>query len=254
MARRWAVLIYGVGCYALGISSVLYGVGFIGNLLVPTSLDAPAEGGLAGAVLVNVALLLAFGLQHSVMARPGFKRWWTRFVPAEMERSTYVLFSALALALLFWQWRPMGGVVWEVGAPAARAALYATFAIGWAIMLGTTFLINHFDLFGLRQVWLYFRGRPYSSPGFATPWPYRMVRHPLYVGWLTAFWATPTMSLAHLVFAAGMTVYILVAVYFEERDLLEAFGRGYAEYRQRVPMLVPFWPRAGGKEAAGSQS
>jgi protein-S-isoprenylcysteine O-methyltransferase Ste14 len=254
MLRRWAVLIYGVGCYLLGISSVLYGIGFVGNVLTPTSLDAPAEGSLAGAVLVNVALLLAFGLQHSVMARPWFKRWWTRLVPAEVERSTYVLFSALALTLLFWQWRPMGGVVWDVEGPLARAVLYALFACGWVIMLGTTFLINHFDLFGLRQVWLYFRGEPYTSSGFVTPWPYRMVRHPLYVGWMIAFWVTPTMTLAHALFAAGLTVYILVAVYFEERDLVEAFGRTYAEYRERVPMLVPFWPRSGAKRATRSHS
>lgn len=246
MLRRWGVLTYGVGCYLVGISSVLYGIGFVGNILVPSSLDAPAEGGLAAALAVNVALILAFGLQHSIMARPWFKHWWARVVPAELERSTYVLFSGLALGLLFWQWRPMGGVIWDVRSPTLRVALYALFAAGWAIMLGTTFLINHFDLFGLRQVGLYFRGRPYTSLGFVTPGPYRMVRHPLYVGWLLAFWATPTMSLAHLLFATGLTAYILVAVYFEERDLVRAFGRSYAEYRQRVPMLVPFWPRGVG--------
>jgi protein-S-isoprenylcysteine O-methyltransferase Ste14 len=224
------------------LGTFLYALGFVGNVAVPKSVDSPAEGPLATALPVNLLLLAVFALQHSVMARPGFKRRWARLVPRPVERSTYVLFSNLALLLLFWQWRPMGGVVWDVAHPAGRSALYGLCAFGWLTVLVTTFLINHFDLFGLRQVWLYFRGREYTPLGFVTPGPYRYVRHPLYVGWLTAFWATPTMTAAHLVFALGTTAYILIAVSFEERDLAEFYGRAYAEYCSRVPMLVPRWP------------
>jgi protein-S-isoprenylcysteine O-methyltransferase Ste14 len=173
------------------------------------------------------------------MARPAFKRWWTQIVPPAAERSTYVLFSSLALILLFWQWRPIGGVVWNVDDPALRTVLHAIFAAGWLTVLITTFLINHFDLFGLRQVWLHLRGQPYRPLPFTTPGPYRHVRHPLYVGWLLAFWATPTMTLAHFVFAAATTAYILIAIRFEERDLEDAHGPSYGEYRRQVPMLVP---------------
>jgi protein-S-isoprenylcysteine O-methyltransferase Ste14 len=172
------------------------------------------------------------------MARPAFKRWLTRWVPGPAERSTYGLLSSAALFLLFWQWRPLGGVVWEVPGEAARAAVYAAYAAGWLTVLATTFLINHFDLFGLRQVWLAFRGVPYTPPRFVTPWPYRLVRHPLYVGWLTVFWAAPTMTAAHLLFAAGLTAYILAAIRWEERDLVAAHPE-YASYRRRVPMLLP---------------
>jgi protein-S-isoprenylcysteine O-methyltransferase Ste14 len=172
------------------------------------------------------------------MARPRFKRLWVRVVPVPVERATYVLLSSLALLLLCWQWRPVGGVVWEVPGPAARAAVHALFAAGWLTVLATTFLINHFDLFGLRQAWLYFRGAPYAPLPFTTPGPYRLVRHPLYVGWLIAFWAAPTMTAAHLLFAAATTAYILVAVGMEERDLVAAHPE-YADYRRRVPMLVP---------------
>jgi protein-S-isoprenylcysteine O-methyltransferase Ste14 len=241
--KRIAALAYGVACYVMFLGTFLYAVGFLGNVVVPRSIDAAAEGPPGEALLVNALLLGAFAVQHSVMARPGFKRWWTRFVPRPVERSTYVLCSNLALILLFWQWRPMGGVLWDVRQPAGRAILYGLFAFGWLTVLGTTCLINHFDLFGLRQVWLYFRGREYTPLGFVTPGPYRWVRHPLYVGWLTAFWATPTMTAAHLVFALGTTVYILIAISFEERDLTSAYGRAYVEYRRRVPMLVPRWSR-----------
>ena len=237
--QRIAVFVYGVLSYACFFATFLYAVGFIGGFGVPRSIDSAPEGTVLAAVLVDVLLLTTFALQHSVMARPAFKRWWTRIVPEPAERSTFVLFSSLALLLLFWQWRPIGGVVWQVETPAVKAALYALFAAGWLIVLVTTFLINHFDLFGLRQVWLYLRGEPYRPLGFVTPGPYRHVRHPLYVGWLLAFWATPTMTVAHLLFAAMTTSYILTAIRFEERDLLEFHGERYAEYRRSVPMLVP---------------
>jgi protein-S-isoprenylcysteine O-methyltransferase Ste14 len=172
------------------------------------------------------------------MARPAFKRWVTRIIPKPAERSTYGLLSCAALSLMFWQWRPLGGVVWEVPGEAARVVVFATYAAGWLTVLVTTFLINHFDLFGLRQVWLAFRGIPYTPLRFATPWPYRLVRHPLYVGWLTVFWAAPTMTTAHLLFAVGTTAYILAAIRWEERDLVAAHPE-YATYRRHVPMLLP---------------
>jgi len=237
--RRSLVLAYGLVNYAIFLGVFLYLAGFLGNLFVPRSIDSPAQGPLWTAVLINTLLIALFGVQHTAMARPTFKRWWTRFVPQPIERSTYVLLTNAALILLFWQWRPMGGVVWDVTHPASRFVLYGLFAFGWLTVLVTTFLINHFDLFGLRQVWLYFRGTPYTHLGFQTPGPYRLVRHPLYVGWITAFWATPTMTVAHLMFAIGMTAYILVAIPFEERNLEEYHGKSYTEYRRKVPMLVP---------------
>ncbi|MFO0824005.1 MAG: isoprenylcysteine carboxylmethyltransferase family protein [Gemmataceae bacterium] len=243
MVRRSLILAYGVLSYALTLAVLLYTVGFIGGFLTPTQLDGPREGSLGAALAVDCGLLLLFSLQHSGMARPGFKRWLTRFIPQPAERSTYVLMSNTALGVLFWQWRPLGGVVWEVTDEAARATVFALFAVGWLTVLGTTFLINHFDLFGLRQVWLAFRGLPYRSLRFTTPGPYRLVRHPLYVGWLMVFWAAPTMTAAHLLFAAGTTLYILMAIRWEERDLIAAHPE-YAEYRQKVPMLVP---RLGGE-------
>jgi protein-S-isoprenylcysteine O-methyltransferase Ste14 len=193
------------------------------------------------ALLIDLGLMALFALQHSGMARPAFKRWLTRYVPEPMERSTYVLLSSLALILLFACWQPLGGVVWHLEGTLARSATYVLFGAGWLLVLVTTFLINHFDLFGLRQSWLYFRGVPYTPLPFVVPGPYRLVRHPLYVGWLTAFWATPTMTASHLVFAVVITAYILVAIVFEERDLIAAHPE-YAEYRRRVPMLVPGLP------------
>lgn len=238
MTRRVLVLAYATASYALFLVTFLYAVGFVGGFLTPTRLDGPGEGSVAAAVAIDLALLGLFAVQHSGMARPGFKRWLTRFVPRPAERSTYVLLSSVALLLLFVLWRPVGGVVWEVQGEAARTALYAVYAAGWLVVLGTTFLIHHFDLFGLRQAWLYFRGVPYTPLRFVTPWPYRMVRHPLYVGWLTTFWATPTMTVTHLLFAVGMTAYILAAIRWEERDLVAAHPE-YAAYRRRVPMLLP---------------
>jgi protein-S-isoprenylcysteine O-methyltransferase Ste14 len=237
--KRVLVLAYGLFNYLVFLGTFLYLAGFVGNLWVPRSMDSAPVGPLWRALLTNTLLIGLFGVQHSVMARPTFKRWWTQFVPKPIERSTYVMFTNAALILLFVFWRPMGGVLWDVQQPVVRGALYALFALGWLIVLITTFLINHFDLFGLRQVWLYFLGKPYTHIGFRTPGPYRFVRHPLYVGWLMAFWATPTMTVAHLVFALGMTAYILIAIPFEERNLAEYHGTPYTDYRHRVPMLIP---------------
>jgi protein-S-isoprenylcysteine O-methyltransferase Ste14 len=238
MLRRLLLLTYGILCYALSLATMLYAVGFIGGFLTPTQLDGPREGSLAAALAIDVGLLALFALQHSGMARPGFKRWLTRFVPPPAERSTYVLLSCAALLLLFWQWRPLGGVIWQLQGETARAAVFVAYAAGWVTVLVATALINHFDLFGLRQVWLAFRGIPYTSLRFTTPGPYRLVRHPLYIGWLTVFWATPTMTTAHLLFAIGTTAYILAAIRWEERDLIRAYPE-YAAYRRQVPMLLP---------------
>ena len=237
--HRIGVFVYGVLAYACFFATFLYAIGFVGGFGVPHSMDSATDGPVAVAILVDVLLLAVFALQHSVMARPAFKRWWTRIVPEPAERSTYVLASSLALLFLFWQWRPIGGVVWQVESPLGQAVLYGMFAAGWLTVLVTTFLINHFDLFGLRQVWFYLRGEPYRPLGFVTPGPYRLVRHPLYVGWLLAFWGTPTMTATHLLFAAATTAYILIAIQLEERDLGEIHGERYAAYRRSVPMLVP---------------
>ena len=236
--KRFLILVYGVACYAIFFVTFLYAIGFVGGIGVPKSIDSTPTLGLGAAVAINLLLLGAFALQHSVMARPAFKRAWTRIVPEAAERSTYVLFSSLALILLFWQWQPMGLVVWQVDNAFGRVLLYAAFAFGWALVFVSTLLLNHFDLFGLRQVWLQFRGRPYTDLPFKTPGLYRIVRHPLYVGWFFAFWSTPVMTAAHFVFALMTTVYILIAIRLEERDLVAALPE-YAEYRRRVPMIVP---------------
>lgn len=236
---RLAGFLYGVACYAMFLGVFLYALGWVGGFLTPTSLDDEPTSPLGSAIAINAGLLLLFALQHSVMARPTFKRWWTTIVPAPLERSTYVLFTNVALLLMFWLWQPIGLTVWHVENPAGRAALYAVFGAGWLLVLVSTFLINHFDLFGLRQSWLFLRGRPYTHLRFVTPGPYRIVRHPLYVGWLLAFWATPHMTVAHLLFAMLTTAYILVAIQFEERNLAQFHGADYENYRRRVPMLVP---------------
>lgn len=230
---------YGVVCYAIFFATFLYAIGFVGNFAVPKTIDGSPTGPLAWALLTNVLLLGVFAIQHSVMARPAFKRWWTRYVPKPVERSTYVLFSSIALIVLFVFWQPLGGVVWQVQNPIGQIILYTLFAFGWGLVLASTFLINHFDLFGLRQVWLHLRGKGYTDLGFVTPGPYKLVRHPLYVGWFFAFWATPTMTVTHLVFAVATTAYILIAIQLEERDLVKALPQ-YDEYRRRVPMLIPF--------------
>jgi protein-S-isoprenylcysteine O-methyltransferase Ste14 len=240
--KRFAIFFYGVISYAVFFITFLYAIGFIDNLWVPKGIDSPRDVSLGNALLVNLALLGLFAVQHSVMARPAFKRWWTRIVPESAERSTYVLFSSLALIVLFWFWQPMGGVIWDVTTPAVVDAIYVVYAFGWALLLYVSFLINHFDLFGLRQVWVQLVGKPMTPLAFKTPWLYRQVRHPLYVAWIMIFWATPTMTVAHLVFAIMTTAYILVAIQFEERDLIATHPE-YAEYKKRVPSLIPFTKR-----------
>lgn len=238
MFTRIAAFIYGVVSYLFFFGSFIYTIGFLGNFGVPKSIDSGRQTSLLYAIGIDSALLLIFALQHSIMARPWFKEIWTDLIPKVVERSTYVLFSSLALIFLFVAWQPIGGTVWDVGHGAARLVLWALYGAGLVTVLFASFLINHFDLFGLRQVWLYLRGREYTHLKFHTPGPYRLVRHPLYVGWLLTFWCAPVMTAAHLLFAVATTVYILVAIQFEERDLAR-FHPEYADYKQRVPMLIP---------------
>jgi methanethiol S-methyltransferase len=238
--RRITMLVYGAGSYAVFFATFLYAIGFLGNVLVPKSLDSGPVGPLGTSLLIDLGLLALFAVQHSVMARPAFKRVLTKVVSPAAERSTYVLASSLALLGLFWQWQPLGGVVWEVEQPIGRALLYLGFAAGWVLVLVTTFVINHFDLFGLRQTWRHFQKLPQEPLRFVTPLLYRIVRHPLYVGWLLAFWSTPNMTATHLLFAVVTTTYILIAIQLEERDLVNAHPE-YAAYRTRVPMLIPAW-------------
>ena len=250
MLKRILLFAYGGLSYLIFLGTFLYAICFVGNFGVPQTLDGARSAPLGVGLAIDAGLLALFAVQHSVMARKWFKDWWTRFVPRPIERSTYVLFSSLALILLFWQWRPLGGVVWSVTNTAVRLVLLGLFAFGWGLVLLSTFLINHFDLFGLRQVWLYLLGRPYTTLRFGTPGPYRLVRHPLYVGWLFAFWMTPTMTLAHLLFSVATTAYILLAIRFEERDLVREHGEAYEKYRRSVPMLVPF--ARGSEPASGT--
>lgn len=243
MIRRIAILLYGLFCYLVFFATFLYAIAFLGDFAVPKAIDSGAEGPLGLALAVNAALLGLFAAQHSVMARPWFKRAWTRIVPPAAERSTYVLCASLAMILLFWKWQPMGGVVWQLDGEVGRFLAYGVYAFGWALLLLATFLIDHFDLFGLRQVYLSFRGKPYTGLQFRTPLFYRYVRHPIYVGWLCIFWATPTMTVAHLVFALATSAYILMAIPWEERDLLRAHGEVYQRYREQVPKLIPIFFR-----------
>ena len=238
MISRIVTFIYGAASYLVFFATFLYAIGFVGNFAVPKSLDSAAADPWQTALLVDLGLLSLFALQHSIMARPAFKRMITRVLPATIERSTYVLASSLALVFLFWQWRPLGGTVWEVQNELGRAMLYGGFAFGWLLVLVATFVINHFDLFGLRQVWRNLLGQPESKVPFVVPVLYRIVRHPLYVGWFFAFWSTPSMTVTHLLFALVTTAYILVAIQLEERDLMKAHPE-YAAYREQVPMLVP---------------
>jgi len=248
MLKRILFFAYGSFSYLIFLGTFLYAVGFIGNFGVPSTLDGPANGPLGISLAIDVGLLTLFAVQHSVMARKWFKEWWTRMVPKTLERSTYVLFSSVALILMFILWRPLGGVVWSIEDPAGRFVLRGLFAFGWGLVLLSTFLINHFDLFGLRQVWLNLLGRPYTTLKFGTPGPYRLVRHPLYVGWLFAFWMTPLMTFAHLLFAIATTAYILLAIQFEERDLVREHGQTYEKYRRSVPMLIPSLRKRGSRE------
>lgn len=238
--KRILFFLYGVISYSLFFGVFCYLPGFIGNFLVPKSIDSGAGGPLIEALLINAGLLGLFAVQHSVMARKGFKDWLTKFVPKPIERSTYVLASSLIVILLYWQWKPMGGVIWNVQDPTFGAVLTGLMIMGWLIVLVTTFLINHFDLFGLRQVWLHLRNKEYKPLGFVIPGLYKVVRHPLYLGWLFLFWSTPYMTAAHLVFAIATTAYILVAIKLEEKDLVREHGKKYIEYRKNVPMLFPF--------------
>lgn len=238
---RKTIFLYGTLSYAACLATFLYLAGFIGNFAVSKSMDSPADGPWQTALLTDLILILLFALQHSIMARPAFKRLITRIMPAAAERSTYVLASSLALLLLFWQWRPLGGTVWEVDSDAGATLLYLSYAFGWALVLLATFVINHFDLFGLRQVWRHLQGKPQSGLRFATPLLYRMVRHPLYVGWITVFWSTPLMTVTHLFFALMTTIYIFTAIRFEERDLIAQHPE-YIDYRRQVPMIVPALP------------
>jgi methanethiol S-methyltransferase len=256
-SERTLGLLYGLVAYAVFLGTILYAIGFVGNLWPVLGLDSTwfrsmdidtTGSSLGQALLVNAALLSVFAVQHSGMARRGFKQWWTRIVPKEFERSTYVLAASLCLCLLFAYWRPMGTIVlWDVSSGAAGRALSAVSIAGWAIVFSSTFMIDHFDLFGLRQAWLAFRGRSYTEHPFKTPGLYRLVRHPIYLGFIIAFWATPVMTIGHLLFAGATTIYIVVAIQLEERDLVHHYGDLYREYRQRVHMLAPL-PR--GKEAA----
>jgi protein-S-isoprenylcysteine O-methyltransferase Ste14 len=241
--RRILFFAYGLAAYLIFLATFLYAIAFVGGFVVPTRLDGPLQTPLPTALAVDAALLAVFAVQHSVMARRWFKEWWTQIVPWTIERSTYVLCASLALLLLFWQWQPIGIEVWTVDDPAARAVLWTLFAAGWGTVLVVTFLINHFDLFGLRQVWLPLIAQPYVRVPFRTPLPYRFVRHPLYFGFLLAFWMTPTMTLAHLIFALATTAYIVLAIQFEERDLAAEHGAAYEAYRRAVPMLLPGRPR-----------
>ncbi|WP_291863750.1 methanethiol S-methyltransferase [Bradyrhizobium sp.] len=237
---RYLAFLYGVASYAIFFVTFLYAVGFVSGLGVPKTIDDGPASAAAGALLVNLLLMSGFAIQHSVMARKSFKQWWTRFVPKSVERSTYVLCASLCLALLFWQWRPMPSVVWQIESPELAAAVTGLSLIGWLIVLTSTFLINHFELFGLHQVANNLAGRPVPAPRFRTPLFYKFVRHPIYLGFIIAFWAAPTMTVGHVLFAAVTTAYIIVGILLEERDLLDLFGDDYRRYRERVSMLIPW--------------
>jgi methanethiol S-methyltransferase len=231
--------VYGVLCYTVFLGSFLYAIGFIGDLVVPKAIDSAPSADMPEALAINLVLLGLFAVQHSVMARQGFKAVWTRIVPHAVERSTYVLISSLLLGLICWKWQAIPAVVWDVSSPVFRSLLLAMFALGWLILLFSTFMINHFDLFGLRQVYLRLRGLEYTPPSFTERALYRFVRHPIYLGFVIAFWATPHMSLGHLVFAIATTGYIFVGIFLEERDLMKYHAVEYGAYRARVPMLLP---------------
>jgi protein-S-isoprenylcysteine O-methyltransferase Ste14 len=251
---RIASFAYGIASYALFLACFLYSIAFIGNFdlgVLPSTIDSGVPGTLGVALGIDLVLLSIFALQHSVMARPGFKRAWTRFVPQQLERATYVLLSTAALALLYWGWEPIGGSVWNVEGATGRGLLTGLYFAGWGLVLYATILIDHFDLFGVRQVWLHLRGQAYAHRPFMTPSLYRHVRHPLYVGWFTVFWATPSMSVGHLLFAGVASAYILVAVIVEERDLVSHFGDVYRRYQESTPRFLPSLRAAAARPSAG---
>ncbi len=237
--KRIVFFLYGTFCYLFFLGIFLYAMGFLGNFGVSNTIDGQPQVSVWQALAINMFLLGFFAVQRSVMARQAFKHWWTQYIPKPIERSTYVLCTNIALALLFYAWQPMGGKIWHIQNPVGQGMLYGFFALGWGVVLMATFLINHFDLFGMRQVWLYLRKQEYTPLPFKTPALYQQVRHPLYVGWLLAFWATPTMTIAHLVFAVTTTLYILMAIQWEEKDLVALHGEVYKDYQVRVPILIP---------------
>jgi methanethiol S-methyltransferase len=250
--KRYLTVGYGAASYLVFVVAFLYAIGFVGNIVVPRTVDHGIAAPIGRAVVVDVVLLGVFAVQHSVMARRGFKRWWTRFVPPSIERSTFVLLASAALLLIYWQWRTIPTVIWDLRQPVGRVALWGLFWLGWAIVIASTFVINHFDLFGLRQVYLAWRGEPYTEIDFKIPSLYRLVRHPMMLGLVIAFWAAPTMTAGHLLFAIGTTGYIVIAVQWEERDLVVALGDQYRDYRGSVSMLLPR-PRRQPPRAAGQR-
>lgn len=258
--KKLLALVYGALAYAFFFCTFLYAIAFVGNLGVARTIDRGPAATVPKAAIIDVVLLSLFALQHSVMARQGFKRAWTRVVSRHLERSTFVVAASAVLALLLWQWRPIPSEVWDVRGTALGAVLTGAFWLGWGLLLLATFLIDHFELFGLRQVWAYARGREFHAPDFRTPALYRMVRHPIYLGFVIAFWSAPSMSVGHLLFSAATTGYILLGICFEERDLIAAYGQRYREYRARVPMLIPLLkarhgdesPRGGAKRRAAA--
>lgn len=246
--KKTLFLLYGVLAYVIFFATFCYSVGFVSSGIVPKHIDSAPQSPLMFALLVDAGLLSLFALQHSVMARPAFKQWWTKIIPEPIERSTYVLLASLCLILLFWKWEPIGGVIWQVDSETGKILLLSLSMLGFGIVLVSTFLINHFDLFGLRQVWMYFVGKKYEVLHFRTPFFYKYVRHPLYLGFMIAFWATPTMTAAHLFFAIMTTGYMLTAIQFEEHDLIKHFGSHYLEYKRSAPMLIPFTKSAKNKK------
>ncbi|QEG37323.1 methanethiol S-methyltransferase [Bythopirellula goksoeyrii] len=252
--KRFLYFVYGVACHLLFLGTFIYMAGFVGNLLVPKTIDSAPAGPIGVAVVVNLLLLALFAAQHSIMARPTFKQVWTRIIPEPIERSTYVLATCLVTIVLFWQWRTIDVIVWDVQTQALRVAAWALFAIGWLVVPAVTLLLDHFDLFGTRQVWLHLTRKDYTPLPFRAPLVYKHVRHPLYIGWAIFFWAAPTMTLGHLLFAVVLTGYMVLAVFAEERDLVDNLGHEYVEYRRRVPKFIPRFTGAALASRAGCAS